>query len=607
MKKFRKSFLFFCFIFISIYIFSQKNIDSLKYHVALKNSNQIIDSAKKYKIEALLLKGYNKKSSNYYVLKQYNNAINTAKLLLKLSLQLKNDSMVGLSYKKLATYYRLADSSLLSYKYYKKYYEISRVNKDTLAQVKALRHIAIFEKDFGSSQESENNATNALILVNKLKSNKKISEARLALYNHIGILYKERGDYDKAIELYNKALAKVINQDDRNTILNNIANVYLEQKKYDAAIGIYTKIYNKVRNSKDTTAIARVLSNLGLTQSYNNNPNGFRNMKKALKIRTEKNNIDGIYHSYIHLAEYYMDKNDTVNVKRYADSAYLLAQKMKNAEFKKEALSFLIQINKNKKVVEYKKINYSLAAVERTNTNKFANQKYDLKIANQKETRERFYKLLYLAIGTFLLILLLFTVITLKRKNKKDKQQQAYETETRISQKVHDEVANDVFGIMTKLQVKESENMEILDDLERVYFKTRDISKENSIINFKEDFGTILQDLLVSYGDNQVNVITRNLNKIDWQTLSKPKKTVIYRVLQELMTNMKKHSKASITIVSFSKKNKKITINYKDNGIGSTLKKNVGLQIAETRIKSINGNITFESQTNKGFEVKIIV
>ena len=71
------------------------------------------------------------------------------------------------------------------------------------------------------------------------------------------------------------------------------------------------------------------------------------------------------------------------------------------------------------------------------------------------------------------------------------------------------------------------------------------------------------------------------------------------------MTNLKKHSKANIAIISFAEKSKKINIDYKDNGVGCAIKKNVGLQIAETRIKSIKGTITFESQTNKGFEVKI--
>jgi len=622
MKKFKNSFLFFCLIVFYLYgakTYSQQDLDSLNVYfelsknrdtidLKLKHISKTISIAKKYKRDEMLLNGYNRKSYLFGKIEAYDSAIVYGKLLQERSLLTKNNTMLGLSYKKLATYYRLSDSISQSSKFYKKYYEISIINKDTLAQIRALRRIAIYEKDFGSTYESENTATKALILADQLKINDKLIRIKLALNNHIGMLYKERGDYFKALKLYEKALDKATNPEHINTILTNKANIFLEQKKFELAIDEYTKIYNSLKSDK-TKPFTRALSNLGIAQGKINNPKGLENINKALEIRIKENNISGSYRSYIHLAEYYKDRNDTKKISFYSNEAYKIAKDLKSSKFILEALSFSVDISDDKKAIEYKKLNDSLAKVERSNTNKFANQKYDFtekeKIAKAKQSEERFYKLLYLIIGALLFFALIFTIVTLNRKNKRGKQQQAYETETRISQKVHDEVANDVFGIMTKLQINESQNIEILDDLERVYFKTRDISKENSIINFKDDFATILQDLLVSYGDSEVNVITRNLKEVDWHSLSKLKKTVIYRVLQELMTNMKKHSKASIAIISFAKKSKKINIDYKDNGIGCVLKKNVGLQIAETRIKSIKGSLTFESQTNKGFEVKI--
>ena len=75
----------------------------------------------------------------------------------------------------------------------------------------------------------------------------------------------------------------------------------------------------------------------------------------------------------------------------------------------------------------------------------------------------------------------------------------------------------------------------------------------------------------------------------------------------ELMTNMKKHSKANYVIISFEQLKDKLLINYKDTGQGTTIKKGNGLQNTESRIKAINGTITFESEPSKGFKVKIIV
>jgi len=139
---------------------------------------------------------------------------------------------------------------------------------------------------------------------------------------------------------------------------------------------------------------------------------------------------------------------------------------------------------------------------------------------------------------------------------------------------VHDEVANDVYQVMTKLQ----DNSEILDDLENIYSKTRDISKDNSLIELNSSFEETINELLYTYKNESVGVITKGIKIVNWNALSNIKKVTIYRVLQELMTNMKKHSQASIVAISFSKNKNKIHINYKDNGIGCDLKKQVGLK-----------------------------
>ena len=70
---------------------------------------------------------------------------------------------------------------------------------------------------------------------------------------------------------------------------------------------------------------------------------------------------------------------------------------------------------------------------------------------------------------------------------------------------------------------------------------------------------------------------------------------------------MRKHSKASIVVLTFSNEKRKIAIDYKDNGIGCDVKKHSGLQNAENRIQTINGSITFESEISNGFKAKIIV
>ena len=70
---------------------------------------------------------------------------------------------------------------------------------------------------------------------------------------------------------------------------------------------------------------------------------------------------------------------------------------------------------------------------------------------------------------------------------------------------------------------------------------------------------------------------------------------------------MRKHSEATLVVLTASQSGNKILIKYTDNGVGSDVKKNNGLQNAENRMKVIRGTITFESQINKGFSAIISV
>ena len=113
--------------------------------------------------------------------------------------------------------------------------------------------------------------------------------------------------------------------------------------------------------------------------------------------------------------------------------------------------------------------------------------------------------------------------------------------------------------------------------------------------------------LLLSYKTEAIKAIVKDISKIKWQSLTNEKKMTLYRVLQELMTNMTKHSKASLVALTFGQTGKKMTINYKDNGRGCALIKNSGLRNTENRMESIKGTITFESQLNHGFKATLTV
>ncbi|QCE42588.1 tetratricopeptide repeat-containing sensor histidine kinase [Psychroserpens sp. NJDZ02] len=483
------------------------------------------------------------------------------------------------------------------------------LNKNNIKRVAYdLLHISIIEYKVGFYYESEVSVVKAIGLIdNEKKVDSYYLRLKAILYNRLGILYKEQRNTTKAIETYKTSFALAETARDSMTLYNNISNVLKEDKQFEKAELELLKAYSLFDRVNDSTEKARVLDNLGFVKFKLNKPEGYLFMLEGLEIRELLNNNYNLYASYSHLSNYYKEKKDYNTAKAFALEAFDIANTIKSASYREDALKLRVNLKDYSVFEAYLRLSDSIKLARQTNLNKFASMKYDYSKSELKSQKEKTKKQQYQFIVVLLSVIGLSLFFLLKIKHRKEKLLEIYTTETRISKKVHDEVANDVYQVMTKLQGDIIVKEDVLDDLEQIYTKTRDISKENSAIDVAQDFKELLTDLLLSYKSDQVNVVTKGLSVIEWEVLSDIKKTTVYRILQELMTNMKKHSEATIVVLIFIQKNKKIEISYKDNGVGSVLKKQNGLQNVENRIQSINGTITFDSEINQGFKAFFIV
>jgi len=86
---------------------------------------------------------------------------------------------------------------------------------------------------------------------------------------------------------------------------------------------------------------------------------------------------------------------------------------------------------------------------------------------------------------------------------------------------------------------------------------------------------------------------------------------VLYRVICELINNTIKHSSAKNIKIDLFKENQQLNIHYTDDGKGfdinevSIKTEGRGYANIQSRIRSINGQLIFESQPNSGVDVKI--
>ena len=516
-------------------------------------------------------------------------------------------------------YYKVIKPTLSSdlpaaYIYYKRHKELSLAAEDTLTAISDLRMLAISEFELGRIYDSQNTAVEALkLLDSRAVIDTLLSDIRLGLYNHLGLVY-ETLDYNKrALNTYDNALKLAVKLSDRLTLLNNKALIYKNLKNYSEAEAYLELAFKLSLTTNNKIQIARARDNLGFVQSKLKKSEGLPNMLAALNSRIEEKDKSGLYANYSHLSLYYKDQNDTKTALKYAALAKEAA-KVSGVTYKMNALSHLLGFSEDTNITEYLRLSDSITESNNKIQNSFAAVRYNLEkeqlrtqVSELQREKEKRLKLLYLTLGIFVLLVAIALYFILKARHKKEKTKQVYQTETRISKKLHDEVANDVYHVMTKLQGNSTPNNEVLDDLEGIYTKTRDISKESAIVNVHQNFHEVLNDLLLSYKNEEVNIISRNISKIDWDTISEIKKITIYRVLQELMTNMKKHSKAGLAVVMFTKKGSKLQIDYTDNGIGCDLKKKTGLLNTENRMESNAGHIRFESKKNEGFKAIITI
>ncbi len=194
-----------------------------------------------------------------------------------------------------------------------------------------------------------------------------------------------------------------------------------------------------------------------------------------------------------------------------------------------------------------------------------------------------------------------------RQRLRRENIREVYNAEARISKKLHDELANDVYQVMMQMQ-NDQNDPEVLDKLEEIYHTTRDISREHNSFRTGEEYATELNGMLSSYSSNGTKIIIKDIDEINWQSINPEKKIIVHRTLQELMVNMKKHSHAELVAIMFKKTQKGIVITYADTGVGVSTEEIIysnGLQNTENRIKTIGGSFIFDSEKGKGFKAKI--
>lgn len=508
------------------------------------------------------------------------------------------------------------------YLYFDKARELSLKQNDTTGLIYSSSMLSIAEFSLGAYHESKNSAITALKLIDESKIDEWTSGVIISLYNSLGKAHKELNDYEKAIESYDNVLRLSENISDSITAYNNKANVYKDEGKFNQALSELSAAYQVVFRNSKVTQNARILHNLGYVQYKLGKPEGIKNMFKALDIRISENDLEGTFSSYTSLIAFYSEKSDKNSAIIYANKALHLSEKINSPVFRKKALSNLLKLEENPWYLEYIEIENELKESKLEQDVKNSHAKYDIDKERQNSLKQKLegdaknkrQRLIFTGVGIILLIIALFLYSFLRSKFKKEKIKEiireTFQTERRLSKKVHDELANDMSDTLNYVdnheEIPTNIKTHLVNKLDDIYDRTRDISAEIGGFESK-DFAKNLKFLITQHRTEGVKVITNVMTGINWDIVSDHKKINIYRSLQELLVNMKKHSKATEVTVIFKSEENKNFINYMDNGIGVSIEDVHirGLHNVETRMKNILGNVTFNTSKGNGFKARL--
>ena len=128
-----------------------------------------------------------------------------------------------------------------------------------------------------------------------------------------------------------------------------------------------------------------------------------------------------------------------------------------------------------------------------------------------------------------------------------------------------------------------------------------------------DDLGLIptLEWFTDQYSERSGLIIKLILN-VEESDIDEPCKIVLYRIVQEALTNVTRHAEASRVVINLTKKNHELILSIEDNGKGISTEERsrldaYGLIGMEERAQAINGHLEITGKKNKGTRIKLSV
>jgi len=504
------------------------------------------------------------------------------------------------------------------------YYYFNKVvnsSKDSLQIAIAYNSMAVIQSDAGDYFGGQESLLTSLRFLDEKKENNQY--CLVSDYNELGSISLSLKNYDAAIDYYDRSLEKAKDSSAKAITLNNKAFALQRQGEYARAARIYESIL--IQSKKDDRQYARVLCNLATVRwLLNSGYQAAPELLTSLDIRRKANDDWGLNSTYAHLSDYYMHTRPD-SALFYSRAMYSVASKLNSPDDQLEALQKLIHLAPTGETKtyfhRYLRLRDSLETARNRAKNQFALIRYDAEknkndnLRLQRENAERRVELITQraitggAIVLFIVLTCLGIMRYLKRKEKLEweKEEAIRKQRMQTSQRVHDIVANGLYRVMTEIEHRDKiPKEELLDKIEVLYEQSREISYEQ-VGDSKGAFHIKLGELITPFGKSGAKILITGNEENLWNGVDTKAKMELEAILQELMINMDKHSRARNVLIRFEQEARALLIRYSDDGVGFPANHRMGngLTNTEIRISKIGGRISFEQNIPTGLIVRI--
>ena len=624
--------------------------DSIDYYIKqTKNTNLELNERRQF-----ILKGYNCFLSNEkniplsklleinyatFVLKDSSifNIINNK--LITLSSIKKDTLLLAEAYRfKGNAYSRIYKNNFIAFHFFNKaltlYYSINNHKGIAISNYYLGKKL----KDFRQFNSAENHFFEAVIYFTNENEFKNIAYS----YDALGHLYLEEKEYLLALEFQQKSLqlAKEHNLDYINTCKINLGNVYSKVGDYNNAIYYFQDAINSNHEknnyrAKDNLAYAKYKAGINIIGTDDS-------LIKYYQLKSIDKDTSGMVLNRIRLSEVYFDNNNLNKAIHTANEALNLATLSNKIHAKLHSYEWLINIDKDNSQLYSKKyiaLRDSSDRADRETQNKLARIRMDTDFFIEKSDKleERNYWFVVstvLGIITTLLIVFFFfqriknirysTEASKKEAIKKilvkenlklisEKKNMA----NNIAMELHDNILSQMFAVRMNLSVTVTKNDKITIDNRKDQIE--ELKKlEKDIRSVSHQLKSRLESSIKKAIENEYVNIFKNLDinliinddVVEWNKYSEEVKIALYRIIQEGLNNIRKHSKANNALISFyTDSTENIICIIEDDGIGFKKGKNpgIGLSNINDRAKEINSKIEIMTEINKGTLIKLII